>query len=148
MTRLRPRSAGLVGAAVLLLMAGAASAQTTLVPEMPMDRAVNLGGVEAACTGIGLDARDDPQWLAYPVRVEVSNALNEYLTGAIISVADEAGRPVLEANCGGPWLLLKLPAGRYRVIARLPGTDAKPRSATIDTPKTGQMRVVLQFLDQ
>ena len=148
MTKLRARIAGLACGAALLLTASAALAQTAQVPEMPMDRAVNLGGVEAACTGIGLDARDDPQWLAYPVRVEVSNVLNEYLTGAIISVADEAGRPVLEANCGGPWLLLKLAPGRYRVMARLPGTDAKPRTATIDTPAKGQMRVVLQFLDQ
>jgi len=148
MTKLRTLTAGLAGAAAIALTAGAAPAQTALVPEMPMDRAVTLGGIETVCTGIGLDARDDPQWLAYPVRVEVSNAKNEYLTGAVISVADDLGRPVLEANCGGPWLLLKLPAGRYRVMARLPGTDAKPRSATIDTPKTGQMRVVLQFLDR
>lgn len=148
MTKVRALTAGLAGAAAIALTAGAALAQTALVPEMQMDRAVNLGEVEAACTGIGLDARDDPQWLAYPVRVEVSNAKNEYLGGAIVSVADDKGRPVLEANCGGPWLLLKLPAGRYRIIARLPGTGAKPRSATIDTPKTGQMRVVLQFLDR
>ncbi len=148
MTKLRTLTAGLAGAAALSLTAGAALAQTALVPEMPMDKPVVMGGIQTACTGIGSDARDDPQWLAYPVRVEISDAANAYLVGAIISVADDQGRPVLEANCGGPWLLLKLPAGRYRIIARLPGTDAKPRSATIDTPKSGQMRVVLQFLDR
>ena len=148
MTGLRSMAAGLGGAVALALAAGTVWAQPVQVPEMPMDRAVNLGGVEAACTGIGADARDDPQWLAYPVRVEVSNARNEYLTGAVISVADERGRPVLEANCGGPWLLLKLAPGRYRVMARLPGTGAKPRSAVVTPPAKGQMRVVLQFLDQ
>ncbi|MEI9963774.1 MAG: hypothetical protein WDM92_02845 [Caulobacteraceae bacterium] len=107
----------------------------------------NINGVEAACTGVG-QTREDPRWAAYPVRIEFSNARNEYLMGAVVSVTGKAGKPVLTALCDGPWLLLKLPKGRYSAFARLTDVQAKPRSAGFDAPASGQKRVVLQFLDQ
>lgn len=123
--------------------AGAAGGEpVVLVP----DAAASVNGVELACTGIG-QTRDDARWLAYPVRIEFSNARNEYLVGAAITVRDAAGRELVNASCDAPWILLRLPKGAYRVEGRILGSSAKPRSAPFASPASGQLRVVLQFPD-
>jgi hypothetical protein len=134
--------------ALAALAAGLPADAEPLAPTVvPMDGVMTINGVEAACTGIG-QTRDDPRWTAYPVRIEFSNSKNEYLMGGVVEVSS-AGKPLLTASCDGPWLLLTLPKGRYSAVARLLDVpDAKPRSAAFDAPASGQIRVVMQFLDQ
>lgn len=115
-----------------------------LVSIIPVDAETSVNGVPVACTGIG-QVRDDPRWLAYPVRVEFSDGRNAYLAGEVVQVRAKDGRPLLNAECDAPWLLLKLPPGRYTVEARIPGSSARPRSAQVTPPAHGQIRVVLQF---
>lgn len=124
-----------------------ASAQSLPAPPSiaPLDVETRLNGVELACTGIGLEARSDPRWGSYGVRVELSNSRNEYLTGGAITLRDGSGRVVLSAQCDAPWLLLRLSPGRYSVEATMP--DAAPRSSAFVAPRSGQLRVVLQFKD-
>jgi hypothetical protein len=143
------RSARWALPAALALAASAQAAGAQAAPggvkSLPIDRPVVVAGVEAACTGIG-QTRTDKKWEAYPVRVEFSDARNEYLgSGEITVTADH--KPLLSVRCGAPWILLKLPDGAYVVEGRIPGTQAKPRSASFHTPKHGQMRLVLQFPD-
>lgn len=114
-------------------------------PITPVDVETRLNGVEVACTGIGLEARSDPRWKSYGVRVELANSRSEYLTGGTVTVRDASGRAVLSAQCDAPWLLLRLSPGRYSVEATMP--DAAPRSSAFIAPRTGQLRVVLQFKD-
>jgi len=114
-------------------------------PITPLDVETRLNGVELACTGIGLEARSDPRWTTYGVRIELSNSRNEYLTGGTVTLRDASGRAVLSAQCDAPWLLLRLSPGRYSVEAAMP--DAAPRSSAFIAPRTGQIRVVLQFKD-
>ncbi|WP_334163574.1 hypothetical protein [Phenylobacterium sp.] len=137
---LRPAA---LGALAALVLAPAAFAQPAA---LPVDVETEVNGVPVACTGVG-QTRLDPKWLAYPVRVEVSNALNEYLVGSEVTIRDRAGREVLSASCDAPWLLLKLPAGAYRIEGRIAGSPAKPRTAPFSPPAAGQMRLVLQFPD-
>lgn len=111
----------------------------------PVDVETRLNGVELACTGIGLEARSDRRWGSYSVRVELSNSRNEYLTGGMITLRDASGRAMLSAQCDAPWLLLRLSPGPYSVEATMP--DAAPRSSAFIAPRTGQLRVVLQFKD-
>ncbi len=111
----------------------------------PLDVETRLNGVEVACTGIGLEARSDPRWGGYGVRVELSNSRNEYLTGGTVTLRDATGAAVFSAQCDAPWLLLRLSPGRYSVEATMPG--AAPRSSAFIAPRTGQLRVVLQFKD-
>jgi hypothetical protein len=129
----------------ILLASVAASAEAPVAA--PVDQEVRIAGVEVACTGFGRAMREDPKWGHYGVRLEFSNARNEYLSGALVTVRTAAGRPVLSATCDAPWLLMRLSPGAYRVEARLTGAEAKPRSATFKSPATGQIRVVLQFPD-
>lgn len=125
---------------------GVALAQAAGPRVLPVDEAIVVNGVEVACTGIG-QTRSDPRWAAYPVRVEFSNAANEYLVGGAITLATARGEPVLSVSCDAPWILLKLDPGAWRVRGWLPGTEAKPRSAPFSPPARGQMRLVLQFPD-
>ena len=111
----------------------------------PVGVETRLNGVEVACTGIGLEARSDPRWASYGVRVEFSNSRNEYLTVGTVTLRDASGRAVFSAQCDAPWLLLRLSPGRYSVEATMP--DAAPRSSAFIAPRTGQLRVVMQFKD-
>ena len=113
---------------------------------MPVDAPTVVNGIDVACTGIG-QMRLEGRWQGYGVRVEFSNARNEYLTGAAIVVRDGAGRELMNVSCNAPWILLRLPKGAYRVEGRLLDSAAKPRSAPFSPPASGQSRVVLQFPD-
>lgn len=113
---------------------------------LALDTATTVNGVQLACTGIG-QTRDDARWQSYPVRVEFSNARNEYLVGGAVTVRDAVGRELLSASCDAPWILLRLPKGAYRVEGRILGSAARPRSAPIVSPTGSQLRVVLQFPD-
>jgi len=134
--------AGALGAACLLVAsAGDAAAQPA---PLALDTETTIAGVDVACTGIG-QTRLDPRWDAYPVRVEFSNARSEYLSDGEIALADAKGTPILDVRCEGPWILLKLKPGAYRVEGRI--ANAKPRTARFKPPAKGQMRLVLQFPD-
>lgn len=137
------RAAGAAAGAFFLAAAAQAGAQPTA---LKLDQETQVNGVPVACTGIG-QTKDDPHWLSYPVRVEFSNARNEYFTDVEITVSDRAGHTVVQIGCEGPWILLKLAPGNYRIDGRLLDTPAKPRSAPFSPPAHGQMRLVLQFPD-
>ncbi len=135
------RSVCLAALAALALGSAAEAAMP-----LPVDAETTAGGVPVACTGVG-QTRLDPKWSAYGVRVEFSNALNEYLGGGTVTVKDRKGAEVLSVSCDAPWILMKLPAGSYTIVGQPVDSQAKPRSATFSPPKTGQMRLVLQFPD-
>jgi hypothetical protein len=113
---------------------------------MPMDTPTNVNGVDTVCTGIGDEAQHNPQWMAYPVRVEFSNGGAQYLSGAHVDLSTAGGRPIASVECNGPWVLFRLEPGAYKVTAMLmsqPGGGTA--SATFSPPRSGQKRVVLDF---
>jgi len=130
-------------AAVILL------AQVMTPPALPqpmaMDTPVSFGSVQLACTGVG-SAKDDPEWSAYPVRIEFSNGGAQYLSGAHVTLTS-GGHDVADVNCAGPWVLVKGPAGAYRVSATINGSQAKPVTAPFALGTGAQKRVVLRFPD-
>jgi hypothetical protein len=130
------------------LLAAVLLSQTPLPPPtlLPVDAETMVAGVAAGCTGVG-QTKDDPRWLAYPVRIEFANAAREYLQAGVVTIYDAKGASVLSVRCEAPWILLKLPAGSYRVEGRVPDSPAQPRTATFTTPAKGQMRLVLTFPD-
>ena len=136
----------IVAAFGLTLALGAPAAHAAPALVLTVDTEAIVNGVELACTGIG-QTREEARWQSYAVRVEFSNARNEYLVDGAIAVRDSAGRELLSVRCDAPWILLRLPKGAYRIEATLPGSVAKPRSAAVASPAQGQMRVVMQFPD-
>jgi hypothetical protein len=128
---------GMTGA----LLAGAAMAQPQALPP---DRPVQMGGVEVVCTGVGLDARQNPHWIAYSLRVEIAGAGGRYLGDAQIDLRKD-GASLLSVRCDGPWLLFRLAPGRYQVDAVLNGQTV---SSAAFVPATGQGRIILRFVER
>jgi hypothetical protein len=129
----------LVLAGLITLGAGPALEPVTLVPDMP----TRLGDVEAVCTGIGLDARENPAWSAYPLKVEFAGRGGQYLGGAHVTLSVSSGA-LAAVNCSGPWLLFRVPSGRYRIDANI---DGRIVSSTAIVAANGQSRVILRYPD-
>ena len=137
--------------AVAGMIAGMAlfSASPTLSAETPvqlqLDAETTINGVGVACTGIG-GSKNDPRWLAYPVRVEFANAQHEYLIGAVLTLSNTNGAPLFTVSCPGPLLMLKLPDhSSYHLDAHMSDADAPVLSRIVKAPAQGQIRVVLTF---
>ena len=95
--------------------AGAALAQS----QTPMDgQPMTISGVETVCTGTTTDVRADPQWRAYPFHLEVAGKDGQYLGDEQVTVTGN-GHSV-SVKCSGPWVLMKLPAGSYKVSLDVP----------------------------
>ncbi len=110
---------------------------------LPPDAAVEIAGTQAVCTGVSLDSRRDPRWSNFPLKIELAAAGGRYVGGEEVTVR-KSGAAILTVTCGGPWLLLGLPPGRYEVSATLEGQTA--RSAAF-VPNHGQGRIILRFGD-
>jgi hypothetical protein len=136
-------AAALIAIAAVLAPTMRASADPVAVP---IDGEASVNGVGVGCTGVG-ESKLDPKWLAYPVRVEFSDASNAYLANEVLTVSGAGGAEVLSVFCEGPWILLKLAPGNYRIEGRVQGTDAKVETATVRPPSHGQTRIVLRFPD-
>lgn len=118
-------------------------AQANKTPAFPMDRPMTMRAIEAVCTGISSDARNDPRWASYPLKIEMVGASGEFLGDAQVTLSkgDEA---IASINCGAPWVLFKLMPGAYSVSAEIEGVS---KSAKVNVAVTGQARVILRFTD-
>jgi hypothetical protein len=127
--------------ALALGLPATASAQQglSLKPDMPSQ----MGDIEAACTGVGSTARQNPAWTAYPLKIEVTGRGGQYLADVHLTLTQK-DQSIASVYCDGPWLLFKLPPGRYRVEAEIEGRkEASPALV----PATGQGRIILRFPD-
>jgi hypothetical protein len=133
----------LVGAAPAAAQPAEAATSPDTPVKMGWDSEMTLAGVGLACTGIG-GTKDDPKWLAYPLRIEFANRAREYLINATVTLTDDKGAKLFTVTCPGAWLLLKVPsAAPYRVDALVNGRAAP--STTVKSPAKGQTRVILVF---
>ena len=114
-----------------------------LAQTLRMDTPTVIAGVETVCTGASLDARQDPRWDSYGLKVEFAGAGGRYLGDESLTLR-KAGAPLLDVTCSGPWLLFRLPPGRYDVEARIASQNA---SSAAFVPATGQGRIILRFPD-
>ena len=117
--------------------------QPIRAPAFPMDTPMRMRAIEAVCTGVGEDARNDPRWAHYPLRVEVVGTKGEYLGEAQVTLEKE-GEALASVNCGGPWVLFALAPGAYTVSVEVAGNI---RTARANVNASGQARVVLRFPD-
>jgi len=142
------KAAAPIGAAVaaaLIVLAPTARAQAPGQGGIPMDTPTNVNGIETVCTGIGAPQRQNPQWLAYPVRIEFANTGAQHVLGAHVELMTSGGQPLASLDCHGPLVLFQLKPGTYRVTATLLSQPGGTASATFTAPRTGQTRVGLTF---
>jgi hypothetical protein len=101
------------------LVSLAAFALAGFVPAQAQEAVVTgeSKGTPYASGGVGLDSREEltAKQKDYDLMVVVSLTDGRYLGGAAVVVRNQAGKVVLEVDSQGPWLLAKLPPGRYTV---------------------------------
>ena len=73
------------------------------------------------CSGIGLDQREAAENVPHTLRLEFAQADGHYLGGVDTSLSDQSDNEILSVRCPGPWVLLNLPGGIYRISARFEG---------------------------
>ncbi len=73
------------------------------------------------CSGIGLEEREAAETVPHTLRLEFAQADGHYLGGVEASLSDAGGNEILAVRCPGPWVLLDLPDGSYRVSASFEG---------------------------
>src|SRR5262245_36700490 len=81
------------------------------------DPILEANGVKYACAGVGKASRSDPRWPAFPVKLEFAAANGDFLGDPAVTITDGSGATVFQAQCNGPWVLIELPAGSYKVHA-------------------------------
>jgi hypothetical protein len=127
----------------LLTAAAVAAAWAHHATMLPVDQLTEVGDTMAVCTGIGLDARDDPRWRDFPLRVEIAGKDGQYLGDAIVEVKGAALDNEMILRCSGPWVLVDLPSGKYQVTVQA-GHDGPMRTAMVNVGET-QKRLVMHF---
>lgn len=128
---------------MFLGMSAIVMAQPVLAEGLAMDTPTSIAGVETVCTGVSLDARQDPRWTAYGLKVEIAGAGGKYLGSEAVTLRKD-GKALLDVDCSGPWILFRLLPGRYNVEARIGGQTV---SSTAFVPADGQGRIILRFSD-
>jgi hypothetical protein len=131
-------------AAAVLAVAGVSGAAGPTV--VPLDTETTVSGVPVACTGVG-EAKLNPHWDSYPVRVAFSGAKGDLLADEALTIFDANGAAVASVGCSGPWILLKLPPGGYRIEGWLPKGEAAHQSGYFRVPPDGPVHLELHFPD-
>jgi hypothetical protein len=129
---------GMVAAALI----GVAAVRADEVQKLPPDEPAVVNGFDLVCTGVGEDARNDPRWRTYPVRIEFANADAQYLSDAVLAVATPGGEQLFEVTCDSPWILARLEPGKYVLAATYEGIV---KTEKFTAPKSGQARFVVRF---
>lgn len=132
------KAVGLVAA----VLVGSAAVRADDAQKLPPDEPVVVNGLDLVCTGVGEDARNDPRWRAYPVRIEFANADAQYLSDAVLAVATADGEQLFEVTCDSPWILARLEPGKYVLAATYEGIV---KTEKFTAPKSGQARFVVRF---
>jgi hypothetical protein len=108
-----PLTAGAVALALAL------PAFASILPEPQ-----TLNGITYLSGGIGQDeaAAMKAEAKRYPLSIIFSEGRHDaYVANAKVTIADASGKTVLDAVSVGPIMLVKLPAGRYRISAMAAG---------------------------
>jgi len=100
---------------------------------------MEINGVQTACTGVSSEARMNPEWKDYSLRLEFAGRGGQYLGDATVNVTGN-GHDV-SVHCAGPWVLMMLPPGTYRVATNV--ADAGQKTVTVHVPG----RTVVRFPD-
>jgi hypothetical protein len=108
---------------------------------LPPDTPTPANGIVSVCTGIGSDARLNPAWNAYPLKVAVAGKDGQYLGDVVVTIG-QGGKELLSVDCTGPWLLFKLAPGAYRVGAESGGVKLQ---SSAHVAAKGQAHVMLRF---
>src|SRR5689334_10142480 len=114
----------IVGLMSALPVAAPAQEFGTLVSDTP----TRTANIEVVCTGVGLDARQNPAWADHPLKIEVAGRGGQYLGDVHLSLSKTEDRTV----SSGAFVPA---AGQGRIILRFPELGG-----AMSPPPTGEMK--------
>ena len=101
------------------------------------DESVQTAGrVSYVSGGVGTASLDRLSSLARDFNLKLVFALKsgDYVSDVKVTIADAAGKRLLDTTSEGPWFLAKLPSGNYQVAATFAG-KAEKRTIAVDAKK-------------
>ena len=119
-------------AAILLGSAALVPALLPMASAIGDDAIVKTaGGVSYVSGGVGTDSIDRLNSLAGDFNLKLVFALKsgDYVSDVKVAIADAAGKTLLDITSDGPWLLTRLPAGSYQIVATFAGNAVKRQVA-------------------
>lgn len=135
--------AAIAAACALGVSVACAAPVTAVSPTEATPSPQTSGGVQWLTGGVTLEERDAIREQAsdYNLWIWLARTGSGYFLADVrVSVEDAAGRPVLDTVTDGPWLLARLPPGRYTIR-----TDQSDAVTPVTVGPSGQAVAVLRF---
>ncbi len=131
----------LLAAALSFGLVAGAYAQTAGLPDVQQQ-----GEVSYVSGGVGLDESHAFQQAAHqwPLSLRFTGAGGEYLSGVHVSITGHGGE-ALKADTRGPYMLVKLAPGSYRVKADYNG---KVQTRSVSVPAKGGAKAAFTWAAQ
>ena len=87
----------------------------------------SAGGISYVSGGIGTTSIDRLDSLARDFNLKLVFALKSgnYVSDVKVTIADAAGKTLLDTTSNGPWFLTRLPVGNYQIVATFAGNTEK-----------------------
>ena len=128
-----------------LALAFASAGVFAAVGVLPPER--QAGAVSYVTGGVAADEAEAFKLArsGYPLSIELaqkSGGKNEFTADAQVQVSDSAGNVVLNAKADGPFMLVRLAPGTYRVQATLNGRTVEAKPVTVGTKGGAQAMLV------
>ena len=122
--------------ALVAALALSAASLVTVANANSDETVQTAGGVSYVSGGVGDDSINRLNSLAKDFNLKLVFALKkgEYVNGVKVTIANTAGKTLLDTVSEGPWFLAKLPAGNYQIVASFEG-KADKRTIAVGTEK-------------
>jgi|SRR5579871_5096584 len=130
-----PAKAAILGLAFTLAGSAFAAKEGKTIVGSPFITG-GIGSEEQASLKNGL-----PQ---YSLWIQTATKAGPYVSDASVKITDKAGTVVLDTELDGPWLMVKLPLGEYKV-AVTHGNKTEQRSTQIHT---GDHHTMVFYFDE
>jgi hypothetical protein len=124
-----------------LFLGGLACSLAAAAAGLPAEHQV--GSVSYVTGGVSEDEANTFKQMKgdYPLAIELVEkqvGRNGFTADANVKVFDQAGNMVLSAKADGPFMLVRLPPGQYRVQASLNGRTVQSGALQVGTGKSAQ----------
>ena len=143
-TKILTSTAALIAASCLVVTPATAASAANAGGLPPMHE---QGAISYLSGGIGQNEADAIKRVAkqYPLEIEFllkAKAKDEYLANVKVLVKDMHDKKVLEATSNGPFLLAKMPAGKYDIAA---DRNGKIEHRTVQIAANEHRRIVFEW---
>ncbi|CAB3690083.1 MULTISPECIES: carboxypeptidase regulatory-like domain-containing protein [Achromobacter] len=126
----------------MMALGGIALAGVLSTAQAALPPVQHQGAVQYMSGGIGIDESEAMKAAAkdYPLSLTFAaqrDGKADYVASVGVVIRDAQGKEVLKATAEGPYMLVKLPAGNYKVSATYEGR-AQEREVNVQGPGTGR----------